>query len=110
MADTYTPNAPTTWNDWPQWCRLLANAVNAVINGKINAVGTVTLEANQASTTVADLRAGPTSTIVFMPQTANAAAELATMYVATQDKESFTISHASNAQTDRDFRYAVLGG
>jgi hypothetical protein len=112
MADTFTSQAPTTWADAGGHRRLLANAVNAVIDGKINAVGSVTLTASAASTVVSDLRAGATSVVLFMPTTANAAAEAAAggFYVSAQGKQTFTITHANNAQTDRTFRYVVLGG
>jgi DNA-binding beta-propeller fold protein YncE len=50
---------------------------------------------------------------VWHPRTANAAAELAagTMYItdANMGNGTFTVIHANNAQTDRDFRYAVVG-
>lgn len=82
-----------------------------VFQGKLMNTGSVTLTANVASTTVTDARAGLQSFIGFMPQTANAAAEIGagTMYVATQGKQTFTITHANNAQTDRTFRYCLLG-
>lgn len=82
-------------------------------SGKTENVGEVTLTASVASTTVTDIRVSPQSVIVWHPRTANAAAEMAagTMYVtdANMANGSFTITHANNAQTDRDFRYAVIG-
>ena len=46
-----------------------------------------------------------------MPTTANASAEqgAGTMFVGPRAKQSFTITHANNAQTDRTFAYSVLG-
>jgi hypothetical protein len=46
---------------------------------------------------------------LFMPTTANAAAELATMFVSSRGKQTFTITHANNGQTDRTFKYVVIG-
>lgn len=82
-----------------------------VHQGKLANTGTVTLTANANSTVVLDARAGKFSFIWFMPQTANAGAEIAagTIYVATQGKQTFTITHANNSQTDRTFRYCLLG-
>ena len=99
------PTVTQTETDQRKVNAVLRNAVD----GKLNCTGTVTLTANQATTAVTDYRAGASSTIIFMPQTANAAAALATMYVATQGKQTFTITHANNAQTDRDFRYLLIG-
>lgn len=81
--------------------------------GKTENVGEVTLTANAATTVLSDRRISPQSVIVWHPRTANAAAELAagTMYVtdANMGSGTATITHANNAQTDRQFRYAVIG-
>ena len=89
--------------------RKVATVVNNIMDGKINATGSVTLTANQATTTLTDMRVGPDSVILFMPTTANAAAELATLYVSSRGQETATLTHANNAQVDRTFAYAVLG-
>ena len=80
-----------------------------VVEGKTNNTGVVTLTPNVATTVVTDQRAGAESTISFMQKTANAAAELATMYVSSQGKQTFTITHANNALNDRTFRYTITG-
>lgn len=84
-----------------------------VRRGKLELAGEITLTANVASTTVTDMRISPQSIIVWHPTTANAAAELAngTMYVtdANMGNGTMTITHANNAQTDRSYRYGVLG-
>lgn len=81
--------------------------------GKLEIVGEVTLTPSATSTTLTDVRISPQSVIVWHPRTANAAAELAngTMYItdANMGNGTATITHANNAQTDRDFRFAVLG-
>jgi hypothetical protein len=94
-----------------EWQRLTVEVVNRAMDGKLNARGTVTLDANQATTTLLDRRIGPDSVILLMPTTANAATELATLY---QDYPNTTqgqavLNHANNAQTDRDFAYFLLG-
>lgn len=83
--------------------------VNSLRDGKVNSTGSVTLTASSATTTVADLRAGQDSVILFMPTTANAAAAVGGLYVSARGKQSFTLTHANNAQTDRTFAYVVLG-
>ncbi len=90
--------------------RETANVVNLLVDGKINAAGEVTLGASAASTTVTDYRVGSESVIVFTPTTANAAAEQGgTMFLSARAKQSFTITHANNSQTDRTFIYIVIG-
>ena len=81
---------------------------NAVINGAGNNTSTVTLAASTTTTTVTDQRCGPDAYVGLMPTTANAATALATSYV-TATKGSFTITHASNTETDRTFRYCIVG-
>jgi hypothetical protein len=82
-------------------------------SGKLEVVGELTLTAGAATTAVTDIRVSPQSVILWHPRTANAAAEMAagTMYVtdANMANGSFTVTHANNAQTDRDFRYAIIG-
>ena len=91
--------------------REVATIVSNILDGKINATGSVTLTASAASTAVTEDRAGATSVILFMPTTANAAAEQAAggMYVSSRGKQTFTITHANNAQTDRTYDYIVIG-
>lgn len=84
---------------------------NQLLDGHSNNVGTVTLTASVATTVVDDRRTGVNSVILFMPTTANAAAEVGagTMYISARGKQTFTITHANNAQTDRTFAYAAFG-
>lgn len=91
--------------------RLIAQATEEALEGKLRSVGTVTLTASQGSTTLADLRIGAGSVILLMPTTANAAAALATTYqtVPNATKGEAVLNHANNAQTDRTFKYVVLG-
>lgn len=91
--------------------RDVAQAVNNILNGKINAVGTVTLTANAASTTVNDPRVTANSFIDFRPQTAHAAA-IANPYVLKAnitEGASFVITHANDANSDKTFSFCILG-
>ena len=92
----------------------IAVAVNAILNGKINAFGSVTLTANAASTTVTDSRVSVNSAVFLFPQTANAAAEFGngTVYIKPGDhvnKTSFKITHANNANADKTFSWLLIG-
>lgn len=82
--------------------------------GRSNAVGTVTLTLNAATTTVTPTFTGIVavgSTPILTPTTANAAAEVGngTMYVSAVANGSFTITHANSATAGRTFLYALLG-
>lgn len=90
---------------------MLADRINQILKGKINSVSDCTLVASTVLTTLTDARIGANSFINFMPQTADAAAELKSgnMYVSSRGKGTANITHTSTATTDRAFTYAVLG-
>ena len=91
--------------------REISQVVNNLIDGKSNNTGSFTCTASAATPAVTDFRAGKSSIILLMPQTANAAAEVGngTIHVSTRAKQSFTITHANNSQTDRTFGYVIIG-
>jgi hypothetical protein len=91
--------------------REVSEVVNGLLDGRSNNTGSVTLRASNATTVVADLRAGPESIVSLMPTTANASAEVGagTIYVSTRAKQSFTLTHANNGQSDRTYAYTVIG-
>ena len=107
------PTVPLQFADARAHLRLIANAVNHILRGRGNNTGTVTLQANAASTAVIDARIAFDSAILLMPRTANAAAEIGngTIYVVASGRLNGTvaIAHANNAQTDRTFTYAIQG-
>ena len=86
-----------------------AVAIQQLYAGRSNATGTVTLAAGADSTVVNPPNCAPQSAVFLFPKTANAAAALATTFINSVGKQSFTISHANNAQTDRSFFYVCLG-
>ena len=90
--------------------REVAFAVNNLIDGKINATGSVTLINSATSTTVNDIRSSADSVILFMPTSANSSVELSSgsMYVSTRSKQSFVITHTYSTNT-RTFGYIILG-
>lgn len=90
---------------------LALQAIRDLFQGRSNAVGSVTLTANQATTVVTATNCGASSQPFLMPRTANAAAEVGggTIYVSAVANGSFTITHANNAQTDRTYGFVCLG-
>jgi len=86
-----------------------AIAIQQLYAGRSNATGSVTLAAGAASTVVSPPNCAPQSAVFLFPKTANGAAALATTFISAVGKQSFTISHANNAQTDRSFFYVCLG-
>lgn len=95
--------------------RKLARGINTAMQGKINAVTTVTLAAGTATTTLQDARITTNSFLGFMPTTANAAAALANLYVSNRisangtNPATATLTHANNAQVDRTFSVLIIG-
>lgn len=91
--------------------RDVAQAVNSILQGKINSVGTVTLTAGAGTTTVNNPLVTANSFIDFRPQTANAAA-IALPYVLKAnitEGTSYVITHANDANADKTFVVAILG-
>lgn len=89
--------------------RQLADAIADIANGKINSVGSVTLNANQTTTAIDDRRIGTDSVIILVPRTENAAGVLAQPWISALTKFQATITHQNDASTDRTFDYVVLG-
>lgn len=89
--------------------RRFALAIQQLYQGRSNAVGTATLAASATSTVVTAPNCSPSSFVFLFPTTANGAAALASSFISSVGKETFTISHANNAQVDRTFSYVALG-
>ncbi|MGB2167217.1 MAG: hypothetical protein ACPH3M_08300, partial [Candidatus Puniceispirillales bacterium] len=77
-------------------------AIQQAMQGKLNCTGDVNLTANVTTTVKNDPLCGSNSVIMLMPTTANAAGAISTTYVSARSNGSFTLTHANNAQTDRD--------
>ena len=98
-----------------RWAVQATNVINSNLNGKTNNTGSITLTESSATTVVTEARGrlGPDTCIFFMPTTANAATEFGagSIYVSSVDSvnDQFTITHANNAQTDRTFKYILVG-
>lgn len=72
-------------------------------------LGTLTPDAT--STAFTDARITPTSVLIPQPTTANAAAALASLYIAEGNRTRgvVTVLHANNSQADRTFRFKISG-
>lgn len=90
--------------------RELIEAMKQLTAGRGNYVVTVTLTPGATSTTIANQNFNAAGMVVLCPMTANAALALATTYPSSIAGGTVTLAHANNAQTDRTFRMAVLGG
>ena len=79
--------------------------------GRTNSSGSFTLAANATATTVSFVSAAPsTSALMYwQPVTADAAAQMATLYCTGQTKGQFILTHASNTSTDQTFNFEVRG-
>lgn len=103
------PNAPRDLQDESMHRRLLADTINRINQGKINATGEITLRANEVTTTLSDLRLTYKSYIMFMPITADASSAFAGLWVSDQANGSCTLNHISDASLTQSFRYLIIG-
>jgi len=90
----------------------VVRVVIELIAGRANSVVDVTLAANAASTTVPFVNCSSACGPIPIPLTAHAAAEIGngTLFISSIQNGAFTITHANNAQTDRNFRFVCSGG
>jgi hypothetical protein len=86
-----------------------ALAIQQLEQGRSNATGICTLTPSATSTTVPAPNCAANSRVFLFPRSANAAAALATTYHSATANGAFTLTHASNAQTDRVFSFVALG-
>lgn len=84
--------------------------IKQLIEGRSNAVGTVTLSTG-TTTTVTAVTCGPHSAVFLFPQTANAAACSTTASVPSTNITGgqFIVNHASNSNTDKTYVYLAIG-
>jgi len=88
-----------------------AFALQQLAMGRSNAVGSVTLTANAATTTVTAPNCGAGSKVFLFPATANAAAIVAATYVLSANVTAgqFIVTHTNNANADKTFYWVALG-
>ena len=110
------PSALSYDTNHPNLLRRILSRLAMIDKGKTNNTGSITLTANSATTVVTEAteRVGANTIMMFSPATANASIAISTtpgVYVSSRDvaNNTFTITHANNAQTDRVFKYFLVG-
>jgi len=91
------------------WDILARTVLNNAMAGKLNVAGEFVLTAGSATSVLNDALITRASCVTLMPLTANAASALSTLYFDATGSGSVVIRHANNGQTDRSFRYAIIG-
>lgn len=85
------------------------HAIRQIMEGRTNNVFSATLSSNAGTTTVTNSLIGPNSTLIPVPTTAHAAAQMATIYTSTVGQGTATFAHGNNASTDQTFKFVVVG-
>lgn len=85
------------------------NAIRQLMEGRTNNVFSVTLNSNTTSTTITSVLIGPNSTLSPVPLTANAAAQMTLLRVASLVAQTAILAHGSNANSDQSFSFIVTG-
>lgn len=93
--------------DNADFLRLLRQAVDYAMRGKLNCTGEVTLTQSATSTVVNNILCNENSVILLTPITANAASTSG-IWVDAGDK-AFTIHHHNVTHNDEIFRYVIIG-
>lgn len=90
----------------------IVDAIRQLVEGRQNSVDDVTLTPGSTTTVVKFPNCSRDARVFLFPQTANAAAALATTFVRKADitQSQYTITHANSAQADRTFSALVIGG
>jgi hypothetical protein len=111
MAISYPPARTAVQTDQasvPLQIKTLAQAIDRLSKGISNTSMFVTLDAGAATTTVIDPRFSGQTCAAFMPQTANAAAEIPTLWAECSNGQ-MVVHHTNSAVVDRVFTVGVSG-
>lgn len=103
------PKVPRDISATEGYLRSLVSVIELISSGKINVTGEITLDANSSSTVFTNQLLGVGSVVNFMPVTANAAAVISSVYISDRANGEFTITHANDANTDKIFRFSIIG-
>jgi len=97
---------PTFTDNQDEQNRLTANAINNILDGKINSTGEITLTNSSTTTILTDARIGGNSVILLMPTTNNAANSH--IHFTDIGNGTATMNHGSGSST-RTFKYVIIG-
>ena len=90
--------------------RQISEVVNNAMGGKINATGTINLQASSATaTSLPDIRISTDSVVLFMPTNTASATFMNDMFISEKVDGSATISHSANTEASATFSYLVIG-
>lgn len=89
----------------------ISSLLKQVLEGRSNAVGTVTLthDGSATTTTVTAQNCGPNSNVYLMPETDWAAAALPTTYVSSISSGQFIITHQPTSNATETFGWFCVG-
>lgn len=89
----------------------IVQGIRDLYAGRSNAVGEVTLTANDTTTDVTAANCGLDTKVFLFPTTADAAAEAGgtALYISSVGRGTFTITHANDASTTRTFFWLAIG-
>jgi hypothetical protein len=93
-------------SDVGAWARALVRALEPLLEP--NRGGSVTLTASSTTTTVSDGRAAKGRRVLLTPTSATAATAATSVYVSAVAAGTFTLTHNSDAATDRTFTYQIV--
>lgn len=107
MNNNY-PFPPENYSDKAEYIRKIVQSVRNCVRGKMNNTGEFSLTVSSTTTVINDNLCNENSVILLSPLTSNAAQHIQHTYVTAGDKQ-FTVNHQNNMQTDRTFRYVIIG-
>ena len=87
----------------------IVNAINAILRGRSNAVGTITLDPLAASTVIEDPRISADSSIHLQPTNGITAACCTSTYISSIGNGTATITHLSTGDLDKTYKYTIHG-
>lgn len=91
--------------------RLIAEMFRNIYSGRLDWGGDFSCRSGTSSTTITDIRCDINKVIQIIPLTAHAATALTTTYIKEADYLSgkFIVTHPSDANGDKSFRYIIMG-
>tara|TARA_R100001509_G_scaffold165702_1_gene149096 strand:+ start:10603 stop:10926 length:324 start_codon:yes stop_codon:yes gene_type:complete len=99
---------PTFTDNQDEQNRLTANAINNILDGKLNSTGSLTLGTVGTTTTITDARIGVNSVILLMPTTVKAAEDMDNIYFTGLGDGTATVNHTHNSHV-RTYKYVIIG-
>jgi len=111
MTVSNFPTPPLDLDDEKKHARLMAQSCQASALGRTNNVLDVTVDANQAATTVTDSRIGVYTVALAIPTTVNAEAAAIWPYrdFSAPVNGSMSLIHTNSAAADKTYKIILVG-